>query len=67
MDHYKDHPGRKLGTKYKSRKAEKLISSDLAGFRKKTIWPVDQKDGGCDCDPPCEQGQPWKKQMIQLL
>jgi len=67
MDHYKDHPGRKLGTKYKSRKAEKLISSDLLDSEKNAIWPVDQKDGGCDCDPPCEQGQPWKKQIDSIV
>ncbi len=63
MDHYKDHPARKPGRKYKSKKAEKLISSDLLDSEKNAIWPVDQKDGGCDCDPPCKQGQPWKKQI----
>jgi type 1 glutamine amidotransferase len=26
-------------------------------------WPIDQSDGGCDCDTPCKQGNPWKKQI----
>lgn len=25
-------------------------------------WPIDQSDGGCDCDPPCPQGRPWTRQ-----
>jgi nicotinamidase-related amidase len=29
-------------------------------------WPVDQADGGCDDQPPCKQGHPWKSQIDTL-
>jgi len=25
-------------------------------------YPIDHSDGGCDCQPQCEQGSPWRKQ-----
>jgi nicotinamidase-related amidase len=27
------------------------------------LWPLDQADGGCDCQPTCPQGSPWRKQV----
>jgi len=66
MEYYKDHPARKLGQKYKSRRAQSIISNDLLESEKKAIWPIDQYDGGCDCQPPCSQGQPWTRQ-IELI
>jgi nicotinamidase-related amidase len=35
----------------------------------KDNWPIDQSDGGCDCDPQCQQESPWKQQIesIQIL
>lgn len=26
-------------------------------------WPIDQSDGGCDCEPKCETGRPWARQI----
>jgi len=26
-------------------------------------YPIDHSDGGCDCQPKCEQGSPWRKQV----
>ena len=66
MDYYKNHPARKLGQKYKSKKAKNLISNNLLDSEKYAVWPVDQKDGGCDDDPQCKQGQPWTKQTVML-
>jgi len=66
MDYYKNHPARKLGQKYKSKKAKNLISNNLLDSEKYAFWPVDQKDGGCDDDPQCKQGQPWTKQTVML-
>jgi type 1 glutamine amidotransferase/nicotinamidase-related amidase len=63
MDYYENHPARKLGQKYKSDKAKRLISNDLLDSEKGAVWPVDQDDGGCDCEPPCIQGEPWTKQI----
>ena len=26
-------------------------------------YPIDHSDGGCDCQPRCEQGSPWRNQI----
>lgn len=28
--------------------------------------PIDDSDGGCDDDPPCAQGNPWRRQIATL-
>jgi hypothetical protein len=28
--------------------------------------PIDDSDGGCDCDTPCQQGSPWKREIASL-
>jgi nicotinamidase-related amidase len=28
--------------------------------------PVNDSDGGCDCDPPCQQGSPWSREIDTL-
>jgi nicotinamidase-related amidase len=66
MDYYKDFPARKLCQKYAGRKANALINNYLLESEKDAVWPVDQSDGGCDCDPPCEQGSPWTKQIAAI-
>ncbi|MDR1485406.1 MAG: protein-signal peptide and transmembrane prediction [Planctomycetaceae bacterium] len=30
---------------------------------KDAVWPIDQSDGGCDCEPQCKQGRAWKSQI----
>jgi type 1 glutamine amidotransferase/nicotinamidase-related amidase len=30
---------------------------------KKTGYPIDHSDGGCDCQPKCKQGSVWRKQI----
>ncbi len=59
MAFYKNHPARKLGQRYRSKKAASLISDDKLKSEKDAVWPVDQSDGGCDCTPECKQGPPW--------
>jgi nicotinamidase-related amidase/type 1 glutamine amidotransferase len=63
MEYYKDHPARKLGRKYKSKKAESLIAGGLLDSEEGAEWPIDQSDGGCDCTPECEGGNPWTHQI----
>lgn len=63
MEYYKDHPARKLGQKYKDKKAEKLISAKKLESEKNAEWPIDQSDEGCDCSPECKQGKAWTKQI----
>ncbi len=68
MDFYKNHPARKLGQKYKSKKAQSLISTEKLSSEKESEWPVDQSDGGCDCSPECKQGPPWPwKRQISTI
>jgi len=59
MAFYKNHPARKLGQKYKNKKAAGLISNNKLDSEKDAVWPIDQSDGGCDCEPECKQGPPW--------
>jgi nicotinamidase-related amidase len=32
----------------------------------KTLWPIDQSDGGCDDHPACKQGSPWRRQVDSI-
>jgi type 1 glutamine amidotransferase len=49
-------------------KAENL-PSDISKWCKwidaneKVVYPIDQSDGGCDCEPRCKGGHPWRKQI----
>ena len=63
MEYYKDHPARKLGRKYKSKKAESLIGNGILDSEEGADWPIDQSDGGCDCTPECKGGSPWTHQI----
>ena len=66
MAFYKDHPARKLGQKYKLKKAKGLISENKLNSEKDAVWPLDQSDGGCDCTPEWHQGNPWTRQIEEL-
>jgi len=63
MGYYENHPARKLGKKYKSKKAESLISGGLLDSEEGAEWPIDQEDGGCDCTPECESRKAWTHQI----
>ncbi len=63
IGYYKNDPARKLGQKYKSKKAISLISDNKLESEKDALWPIDQSDGGCDCSPECKQGNPWTRQI----
>lgn len=67
MDSYKDHPGRKI-----ARRAPKAanLPADIAKWcrwidaeEKAAGYPIDHSDGGCDCQPQCKQGNPWRGQI----
>jgi nicotinamidase-related amidase/type 1 glutamine amidotransferase len=63
IKYYNDYPGRKLGKKYRSIKASKLISDSDLPSEKGAVWPIDQNDGGCNDEPECKQGSPWTHQI----
>lgn len=33
---------------------------------KEPLLPIDDSDGGCDCDPPCETYNAWSRQIATL-
>ena len=69
MAFYKDHPGRVL-----AKNAPKVETKPpLSGWVKlmperEGPLPIDDSDGGCDCDPQCKQGPPWpwKRQIAAI-
>ncbi len=67
INHYKDHPARKRAQS--AAKAANL-PGDISKWctwksakEKKAEYPIDQSDGGCDCEPKCKEGSPWRKQI----
>ncbi len=67
IGHYKDHSARKRA---KSAPKAASLPKDIGGWckwiddkEKKAGYPIDHSDGGCDCEPKCKQGSPWRKQI----
>ncbi len=67
VDFYKDHPARK-----RAQDAPKAanLPKDIAKWcrwideKEETLgYPIDHSDGGCDCQPQCKQGSPWRRQV----
>ena len=58
MEYYEDHPART-----RAQQAPRANNTPGAihqwcrqlDVEKGQAWPIDQSDGGCDCDPPCKQ------------
>ena len=69
MDYYKDHPGRKLGKKYRLKSVAQKLGEGPLDSETGAVWPFEISGGGCDDDPQCEIGSPWKKQIgtIEIL
>jgi len=66
IEHYKDHPARQRA------KAAPKAANLPAGIEswcswkdeaEKKVYPIDQSDGGCDCQPRCKEGSPWTGQI----
>lgn len=66
MKYYANYPGRKLAQKYKSKKAEKIITDGNLPTEKNAVWPIDQSDEGCDDMPECAHGSPWSHQIDDI-
>jgi nicotinamidase-related amidase len=68
MPFYENHPARKRALEIPT---DPVVLEVLGGEiwnqalvkEKNKKWPVDQKDGGCDCEPKCPGGGPWKSQI----
>ncbi len=64
MEPYKDTPQRTLA---QAAPPAKALPKDIAGWCGKLpgepALPIDDSDGGCDDEPTCPQGSPWKRQI----
>ena len=67
IGHYEGHPARKRAAG--APKAANL-PADIGRWctfkseqEKRFEYPIDQSDGGCDCEPKCKTGSPWRKQI----
>ena len=64
---YVNHPARKRAQD--APKADNLPDGigkwcNWIDENEKTVgYPIDHSDGGCDCEPKCEQGSPWRSQI----
>jgi len=66
MAAYKNHPARKRAQA--APRAKNLPPGIGRGgpklaTEKGATWPIDQSDGGCDCQPRCKGGGPWRSQI----
>lgn len=63
---YADHPARKRA---KEAPAASNLPTKISSWchripaEEKGKYPVDQTDGGCNCQPMCKQGNPWTRQI----
>jgi type 1 glutamine amidotransferase/nicotinamidase-related amidase len=70
VNHYKDYPARKRAKEApKAANLPKGIGgwcTWINGEEEKAGYPIDHSDGGCDCEPKCKQGSPWRKQIDSI-
>jgi nicotinamidase-related amidase len=67
LDFYADHPGRKLAQAAPSVATVVPLERwvHLIPEREGPL-PIDDSDGGCDCQPQCTQGHPWRRQIATI-
>jgi len=64
---YENHSARKRA---RNAPTAANVPSDISKWcrwideKEKTLgYPIDDSDGGCDCEPKCKQGSPWHRQV----
>ncbi len=67
IGHYENHPARQ---KAKDAPQAANLPEGIASWcrwkdetEKEAGYPIDHSDGGCDCQPRCEEGSPWTGQI----
>jgi formylglycine-generating enzyme required for sulfatase activity/nicotinamidase-related amidase len=66
---YTDHPARKRAQSApKASDTPPWIANWAAKLasEKDAVWPIDQSDGGCDCEPKCKSRRAWKRQIAAV-
>jgi len=68
MDFYKDTPARKLAQEAPKVETEMPLNWMRLTPEREGKLPIDDSDGGCDCDPPCQRGgkPPWTRQIATI-
>src|SRR5688572_7276763 len=69
MEFYKDHPGRKLAQQAPPVKTERPLERWCYLDKEREIaLPIDDSDGGCDCERTWKKGDPypWTRQIAAL-
>jgi nicotinamidase-related amidase len=67
MKFYEQHPGRKLALSAPAVEPRVPLKGwcHLDKAREGAL-PIDDSDGGCDCQPMCKTGRAWQKQIAAL-
>jgi len=65
MEAYDDHPARLRAQQAPKTELPDFLAHWNRGLdcEKEAEWPIDQAEGGCDCDRKCATGSPWTRQI----
>jgi nicotinamidase-related amidase len=64
MKFYEDSPGRKLAQAAPKVQAKVPLKGWCSlDSTKEPALPIDDSDGGCDDEPRCKEGSPWKREI----
>jgi nicotinamidase-related amidase/type 1 glutamine amidotransferase len=66
MDHYKDAPGRKLAQQAPKVETKVPLEWRRLDPKREGALPIDDRDGGCDCQPTCRNFKAWSQQIATL-
>ncbi len=67
MKYYAGTPQRKLAQQAAHVSTKKPLRNSCGLDRSREgKLPIDDSDGGCDCDPPCKQRSPWRHEIDTL-
>lgn len=66
MAFYADHPARLALLALARHQEESAAPMPIVRNPREGNLPVDDSDGGCDCQPRCPEHQPWTRQMASL-
>ena len=67
MEFYQDTPQRKLAQQAPKIETEIPLQRGIAlDPKREGALPIDDSDDGCDCEPVCPPGGPWKRQHAAI-
>jgi nicotinamidase-related amidase/type 1 glutamine amidotransferase len=66
MGHYNDTPGRKLAQQAPKVETKAPLEWRRLDVKREGALPIDDRDGGCDCQPTCKSHKAWSSQIATL-